>query len=250
MTKKSKTKPITEADVQSWLGYTPEHEKKFPLHPGCIEYARKEIGKRLIGRQSGANFFSDRLFKDLCSNVRDAYVLATEPAESKLANSPNPKIMRERLDDLAASASTLLAQIEGLERFDKALLEYNYQDGPQRLGSWRDGLPALRNLLGALASDASDAATSMGKLVKSGTPALSPLTHLIHHVNLALKSNGIPTNARQSGALHTFCAIVLEVPEYRQAFGDPRSLRGHLRNVLDQGICNPYAIGLAAMGYK
>jgi hypothetical protein len=245
MTAKGQAKPITDADVQSWLGYRAEHEASFPLSPLHVEFARKELGRRLVGAK-GYPSFSRRLFMDLCCKVTDAYGFAANiQAENFQAMEA-----RRKLKNLTKAASELQAHIDALRPEERALLMYNYRDGPKRRGRWLDALPALGGLLDTLASDAGDAAGAADKLVKIGKASFAPLTHLINHVGIALAGHAIPLDAKETGALHAYCSLVLKVPEYREVFGDPKALRVSITKALKKKICNPSIIGLPAMGYR
>ncbi|RVU07012.1 hypothetical protein EOE18_03385 [Novosphingobium umbonatum] len=248
MTAKGQAKPITDADVQSWLGYRAEHEARFPLSHLHVEFARKELGRRLVGAK-GYPSFSRRLFIDLCCKVTDACAFAVNEQAETFQAFP-AKEARRKLEDLTRAASALKAYIDALGPEERSLLIYNYRDGPRRRGRWLDELPALEDLLDTLASDAGDAAGAADKLVKIGKAKFAPLTHLINHVGIALAGHAIPLGAKETGALHAYCALVLKVPEYREVFGDPKALRVSIKKALKKKICNPSIIGLPAMGYR
>lgn len=224
---------ITAQDVESWLGYGPQHEDLFPLDPLYLEFARKELGTRLIGRAECAAFFSRRLFIDYCLAVNDAFLEAKmlKEGEDEGSGYADAATVCANLSDVSGVAKDLLRKLGQLNRFEEALVIHNYRTGPSRHPNWRQDMHELQRLLTALAGDAANGADLAAGEIKSGR-SKAALTRLITRVAKALEVNGISPDTKPSGPLHTLCGIALKVPEFREIFGDPKALKDSIRSAL------------------
>lgn len=248
---------VTTRDVASWCGFTDSQAAEGP--PGWLEWTRLKLGRRIVGRREFSQFFSRRLFIDYCVAVNDAFVEATAQAalnkQSDVEAKAQSEVMREswgdaqslrdRLTQVAKEARQLSETLKALDRHTSALLGFHYFVGSSRRRVWRWELPEMQELLVELSSDASDGANLAAKFVKSGA-GKSSKSALILAVAKVLRNNGLPAEAKASGALHSLCRVALEVPELREAFGKSDDLRGSIRNALKREgeTLNPF---LAAM---
>lgn len=234
---------IVAEDVASWCNFTDAEATEG--EPGWLERTRVELGQRMIGRQEFASLFSRRLFIDYCIAVNDAFVEASMPPEVAQESFVDPLLARGHLARVESEARQLIETLKMLDKGSLALLACNYSVGPPRERRWRWEMLELQELLAALASDAADGARLSGEFVRSGAN-MANLSRLIIAVAGSLRGNGHSVEAKASGPLHSLCRLALEVPEFKEVFGDPADLRGSIRSILKRPgeTLNPF---LAAM---